>query len=130
MSRQKRTILTAIQGDAEVNRLITEAEDKLIDFLLHYGSSSPTIQEMIDEVQDERTALARAHPYGSIAESMMVEPRKPDPYGYAYGLTISPDGVARWPKTNRDVCDPPPPADPPYRSSFVVDDADREMYGR
>lgn len=99
-----------------MTRTITEAEDKLIDFLLHYGSSSPTTQEMIDEVQDERTVLARAHPYGSIAESMLVS------------LRDHPNG--RWPKTNRDVCDPPPPADPPYRSSFVMDEADRETYGR
>jgi len=42
------------------------------------------MQVLIDAVQDERTALAKRSSYGSIAESMLIESRKPEPYGGNY----------------------------------------------
>lgn len=77
----------------------TEAEEKLVDFLLHYGSASPMMQRMIDAVADERRAIANVHPYGHIAESMLVIQRRPELYGFSdSGHRIN----------RRDVCDPTP----------------------
>lgn len=83
---------------------MTEAEEKLIDFLLHYGSASPMMQKMIDAVADERRAIANAHPYGYIAESMLVTQRKPEPYGCGNYPNYAADTWFQ----RRDVCDPLP----------------------
>ncbi len=94
---------------------MTEAERELIEAALAYARGDAEhgtahIVRWADEVSAERVR----HPYGTIAESMLVEPRKPEPYGYdPVTKGVSPLAVLN-PQVvwivgqNRDVCDPAP----------------------